>query len=80
MPTMHVINSSRLRVGRSSTGEVGNALLLSDFMHVPHAVSAKSGGLEQFHSFCIPYPQWRKNAWAFCGVIAVMACVIAGSS
>ena len=36
--------------------------------------------LEQFHSCCIPYPQWRKNACAFCGVMAARTWVIAGSS
>jgi hypothetical protein len=36
--------------------------------------------LEHFHSWYAPYPQWRKKARAFRGVIAAMARAMAGSS
>ncbi len=38
---MHETNSSKLRVGRPATGDEGNALLLSSFMHLPRAASAE---------------------------------------
>ncbi len=43
---MHETNSSKLRVGRPSAGEEGNALLLAVFMHLPRAASAKPARLE----------------------------------